>query len=90
VSDELFLVCALADAPLTVSGSSFKHHCSKCHRRVMVAPSGMQLLRERRELAILCLTCFRRLKNPQLGDLNAEQIAEAMQPSVPNSWKERN
>jgi hypothetical protein len=87
---EVFLVCEHAEAPMNVPGSSFRHRCSKCNRRVMVAPSGLQLLRERPGISVLCVTCFREFKDPKFVGMNEEQIAEAKQPSVPNLWKERN
>jgi hypothetical protein len=90
--EEMYLVCEHAEAPMTVPGSSFRFHCSKCNRRVMVAPSGLSLLRERPEIAIICLTCSYALKHEgtKFEGLTAEQRAEIEQPSVPNPWKERN
>ena len=91
MSDEtVYLVCGRADAPMTVSGSSFKFHCSHCGRRVMIAPSGLQVLRERPGIFILCLVCFRGLDKVEVEQLTAKQRMELKQPSIPNLWKERN
>jgi hypothetical protein len=38
------LVCALADADLTVGGSTFNRACSQCNARIMVAPLGRAAL----------------------------------------------
>lgn len=90
MSDEVFLVCEHADALMTTPGSSFKFHCSKCNRRVMIAPSGMNVLRDRPAVAILCLGCFYGLKDAQFEGLTAEQCAELREPSIPNLWRKRN
>lgn len=60
-----YLLCADADAPLVVAGSVFDRVCSKCGRRVMIAPSGQACLKVS-PLAIICIHCYM-LQNPS-GD----------------------
>ena len=59
MSDEIILVCALADAPLTVHGAVFDRSCSRCGRQVQVAPSGQRSLKDIPQLKIICQICYR-------------------------------
>jgi hypothetical protein len=52
------LVCALADAPQVVPGSTFDRRCTGCRRAVMIAPSGQRILRDDPAAQVLCVDCF--------------------------------
>jgi hypothetical protein len=84
-------------------GSSFDHKCSKCAARVMIAPSGQRVLKQRAaeqlvksspELSILCIACFllERATNDDeiLLAAGVDEIAAELNASVPNCWRERN
>ena len=57
MDEEAILVCAPADAPLTVKGSAFGFRCVSCAAEVMIAPSGQKLLKRYRNIRIMCLPC---------------------------------
>src|SRR4029450_13298517 len=51
------LVCASADAELTVEGTTFDRACSQCKARVLVAPSGRAALAMDPSLVLLSVPC---------------------------------
>jgi hypothetical protein len=55
--NEIVVVCAFADAPLTVPGSDFSRVCSGCSKRLMVAPSGQQFIEAHPSAVVICLDC---------------------------------
>jgi hypothetical protein len=65
MKEPCILICADADAPMTVRGSVF-NHCARCGRAVMVAPTGQQKLREIPDIEIRCGLCF--MKYMEAGD----------------------
>ena len=57
IEEPAHLVCAPADWPYSVEGSSFDYLCSKCARQLQVAPSGLRLMRQR-PIVCVCPACF--------------------------------
>jgi hypothetical protein len=53
-----YLVCQLADHPLTVAGSTFDRECCECHRHVMIAPSGQARLAAEPHRLVICIVCI--------------------------------
>ena len=93
MSQPAVLVCALADAPYTVPGSIFRHHCTECGRRVMLAPSGQRMLATKNVLRIICERCFARNVKP--GDQIAptgtmDEILDELRRTQPNLRRNRN
>lgn len=88
------LVCALADAPRVVPGSVFHHTCQQCHTRLMMAPSGQQLLQQKPELRILCAPCALRVIDGAGIELDLaaskEQISHEVLSAMPNMRRWRN
>ncbi|HEX4695003.1 hypothetical protein [Sphingomonas sp.] len=92
MSDQDCLVCQLADAPLTVARSSFDRCCADCGRRVMIAPSGVDLLRRRPEVRVICVHCMVMMAEPGMqvglpGD--GDQIIGELRTVRPNEWRHR-
>lgn len=88
------LVCALATAAMTAANSSFDRHCSRCGERVVIAPSGQRLLRER-SMKILCLSCAVRMAEelPEGGEVTIQPAPGALDDLAdvaPNMWRKRN
>lgn len=52
------LVCARADAPAIVEGTTFDHVCAGCGCALLTAPSSQRMLREHPGLETICSTCF--------------------------------
>ena len=81
-----------ADAPTVVHGSVFNKTCSECGERVMVAPSGQELLKCHPKAKILCTACFR----PTPGDIvqsaakTMAEIRAEVRAAHPNPWRNRN
>ena len=83
------LVCAPADAPYMIAGSTFGRFCSKCNARVMLSPSGAQML-TKRPIPLICFICFR-ARFPRMAVRPwTEQQREELKTTVPNYWRERN
>lgn len=93
MQEQKTLVCAPATDSLTIRGSSFAHSCHECGQRVMVAPSGQEILREDPTIQILCVPCMNRLFKPtdtvEPPD-NPERIRQELRNIVPNLWRKRN
>jgi predicted RNA-binding Zn-ribbon protein involved in translation (DUF1610 family) len=93
---EKVLVCASADAELSVSGASFDRACSQCGARVMVAPSGRRALARDPELVLLCIRCgFEAMgqcpdRTVHLATLPPDDIAQEIASAQPNIWRKRN
>ena len=89
---EGYLICNLATAPLMAQGSAFDRHCSRCGVRVMIAPSGQKILREK-QLEIVCMPCIlpdlEKRDEFTLVRPTGEQVLEAKRP-VLNLWRKRN
>lgn len=95
--EEAFIVCALADQALTVEGFSFDRSCSRCKRRVMIAPSGMKQLQAEPMIQVLCVECLIELfqkgsfrKNLEIEYVSEEQISEILHRTAPNTYRHRN
>lgn len=93
MTDE-FLVCALADAEYSVSGSSFDKHCTKCNKRVMVSPSGQNMLKSHPSLHIVCNTCARPVLDEPTTAVGLagtpEEFIRDLKNQRPNLWRGRN
>lgn len=91
MSDERsILICARADAALTIPGSDFSRLCENCTRRVQVAPSAKRL-NLHVSCRIICVSCVR----PEDGEKVATSVPiEAIRAEVmraqPNMWRLRN
>lgn len=80
------MICAPADTPFTEAGSTFKHVCSECTRRVQVSPAGEALRRERNgEIRIICDECFTPA-HEAMGIACPFNLGRR----VPNYWRHRN
>lgn len=90
MKEPIALVCAAANSPLTVRGSSFNRRCSACQVQVMIAPSGERRLRAEPEIIIVCLGCARRLGKVRVLPQAPDQIAESNNGPVTNYWRIRN
>jgi hypothetical protein len=89
------LVCALADAPMTIPGSTFHRECVECHRKLMVSPTGEAVLREKPTLETICLPCAERLHPKDLAEglpaaHSIEELVEGVLSAVPNLRRHRN
>jgi hypothetical protein len=85
------LVCAPADAPWTLPGSTFDRVCSLCGRKVMITPEGLKLLAARGgRMDVICGACF----EPRAGEVVSitppEEIREMIARRVPNFRRYRN
>jgi predicted RNA-binding Zn-ribbon protein involved in translation (DUF1610 family) len=91
---EKVLVCASANAELSVSGASFDRACSQCGARVMVAPSGRRALARDPELVLLCIRCgFEAMSRCPEGSIQiaaAPDAAQEIASAQPNIWRKRN
>ena len=87
------LVCAYADSPMVIPGSTFDRVCCECSRRLMVSPAGRRELARVPTLKTVCWYCA---KIPPVMALDhAEFVAqEAMlreaATAVPNMRRYRN
>jgi hypothetical protein len=92
MEDEATLICEPADAPWTVPGSTFNRVCTKCFRRVMVAPTSLDIMKEFHKVTILCVPCF--LKEPIVEGVEYRGPTQAQmmerRKTMPNFWRERN
>ena len=88
------LLCALADSPKTIAGSSFDQTCSICHRRVMISPSGQRRLKTTEGIIIVCTECAKTTPhNPvgfQIAASGEEELQREFEKVIPNPWRERN
>jgi hypothetical protein len=89
--EEALLICAPADAELTVPGATFNRVCSKCSRRVMLSPTSERVFKEFRKVMLVCSSCFFKgpIEGPILIRQTEEQVAE-MRTCIPNLWRRRN
>jgi DNA-directed RNA polymerase subunit RPC12/RpoP len=58
--DTTTIICVRADSMLLVAavkGTITSYKCSRCRRRVMVAPSSQRVIRSDRATVLLCLEC---------------------------------
>lgn len=55
--DESVLICAPYDPTSPTIKGTVKNHCADCGAAVWTAPSGMQLLRDKPDVRVLCWTC---------------------------------
>lgn len=83
------LVCAPASSPRVPRGSIFTHSCSKCKERVMVAPSGQQILRTHKDCVIVCGNCYVP-DGPALPAFSLEDFLDEVANATPNFWRKRN
>lgn len=86
------IVCALADHPTMVAGSSFEHSCGTCGRRVMIAPSGQRALKQW-PMRIICVRCavaqVKASGEPVTAQL-PEDFFDELDAEVPNTRRNRN
>ena len=89
------LICARADSPLIVRGSTLDKTCGLCGARVMMAPSGQAVLKEKPDIMIICASCF---GTADFGDRKIEiqpacgmdQLKAEVSSAMPNTWRRRN
>ena len=75
---EKVLVCMPADATWTVLDSSFDRHCSRCGVRVMIAPSGREMIANTPELVeVICFDCWQRAGGAEAAADDATVCREA-------------
>ena len=87
------LVCALADAVMAVPGTVFDHACTRCGRKVMLAPTGQRVLREKQPVRIICRLCFETEKPEDIEVMPAgtvEEIRQEVRTARPNLRRNRN
>jgi hypothetical protein len=90
------LVCARADAPWVVAGSTFDRECGVCRRAVMVAPSGQEYLEREPLAAIVCAQCVvdaivsKKRKVEVKPAASGERLQRELAAVQPNLWGERN
>ncbi len=86
------LVCMPADQPLVAEGSVFQC-CHTCGLKVVIAPSGQELLKRDPTVQIVCVHCCARNVEAEheikLCD-SVERITKEMQTAVPNLRRTRN
>lgn len=92
MTEPQIIVCAPADGPFVVAGSTFDHVCCTCSERVMMAPSGQEIIRQNPETTILCIGCFSKLQfDGQIQPAtDFAQILREMASARPNPWRGRN
>ncbi len=90
----LTVICAPADFPNTVRGSTFDRLCSKCSGRVMLAPSGQKMMEQHPNADILCFYCFLLGEVPGepvgLTAATIDELRAEIASTVPNTWRMRN
>jgi len=97
--DITWLVSMRADDASEISRDSvFTHSCSKCGKRVVLAPSGVRFQKENPDARIICNRCCASV----IPDLRApdvdlkfaastpEELKEEASKTRPNPWKSRN
>jgi len=96
MTDDRILVCMLATEALFVTaGWKPEHRCARCGEYVVVAPSGVAMLKQYPIARILCLGCLQ-VEHPTIkpGEVElagpVEQIIEEVLTAVPNTWRGRN
>jgi len=96
MTDDRILVCMLAKQALFVTaGWKPEHKCGDCGEYVVVAPSGVAMLKQYPTTRILCLACLH-MEYPTIEPVGVElagpveQIVEEVRTAVPNTWRERN
>jgi hypothetical protein len=93
--EPIYLICAPATAPATIRGSTFNHDCSRCSRRVMLAPSGQAWMKKYPESRILCAYCNRDRPPGDAGRIKTlaaspAEIAAELKEAMTNLWRKRN
>jgi hypothetical protein len=89
--EQAMLVCALADMPQVVPGSIFDHCCEICGRRVMTAPSGQRILKERPGIMIICGPCFDPMSVDTVEPAGTmKEVVQEAQNARPNLRRGRN
>lgn len=60
MKEPIFFVCAPADTPIEIEGSTQNLVCYDCHVRLMVAPSGQRFMEKNTTAVVLpvCPGCF--------------------------------
>lgn len=95
MKEPAILICAPADAPMTVPGTIFNRFCATCGERVMIAPSGQRILREYPDATIQCGPCFETKPDPEITtvEIAAGNLEEALREAAaahPNLRRNRN
>jgi hypothetical protein len=87
------LVCAMADDPIMVAGTSFAHRCAHCQRAVMMSPSGQKFLRENAAALVICAICFVARADKCAGlalPAPLDEILRELKTGQPNYRRQRN
>jgi hypothetical protein len=93
--EEILMVCAPADSPLTATGSVFTYVCCRCTKHVMIAPSGQQFIRDHAadRITIVCMRCVDPADIPDDGialTAPSEIVSAEVDSARPNDWRRRN
>jgi hypothetical protein len=84
-----------ADAFALTSPSSAACRCGKCGKRVIVAQSGLRLLRQRPTMEILCAQCYCASPNPVLASVigavadDAASLASEIRAAMQKFWRKQ-
>lgn len=94
MSEQILLICMLADGPVAVEGAIFNRRCSACNRAVMVAPSGQRMLRQYPAAEVLCTGCFDAKEDRKNFTVepaaSVEELRHEMRTARPNYHRYRN
>ncbi len=91
MNEKRFLICAPANAELTVPGSRFDKCCSACGSLVMIAPSGQGVLASYPDTVILCGSCYSPLPDDSSERAaSIKQMAQEVASAYPNPRRWRN
>lgn len=88
------LITVRADAPLAGAGATFDRFCSRCKNRVMISPTGQRALREKPDLAIICMNCYlgaeKEFPVVMRYPGTMEELKHDLATAQPNPWRTRN
>lgn len=87
------LMCAPADSPTTVAGSSFDRSCSECGQKVMISPSGQRVLSENPDMLVVCMACVMpKIQEHDAISLTSDpvSVAHELAQTKPNMYRNRN
>lgn len=90
MKEELFIVCARADAPIMTAGSTFEHKCGKCSTPVMISISGTVFIRDNPTAVPICPSCIPEDGLSLRPAATPEQLAGELASIRPNMRRNRN
>jgi hypothetical protein len=92
MSDDIYVLCAPADSKYYVPGSDFTHTCSKCGRRLMLAPTGQAFLKKNPHAKLVCpCSADVILHAKSLGlTVPRDQMLDELMTTKPNPHRNRN